>query len=74
MLSENIRAEAAELMLVQNNLITPRNGEPLIAATQDFLTAAYFLTQKDYFMTKADFCRLAAYLGDPSHAHYCYLM
>ena len=27
-------------------IVTPRNGEPLVAATQDFLTGAYLLTQK----------------------------
>jgi len=36
--TEEARAEAATLMCVQENLVTPRNGEPLIAATQDFLS------------------------------------
>lgn len=30
-------------------MVTPRNGELLIAATQDFLTGAYLLTKKDVF-------------------------
>lgn len=64
--TEEARAEAAELMSITNNLITPRNGEPLVAATQDFLTGAYVLTQKDTFLTKAEFCRLVAFLGDGS--------
>jgi DNA-directed RNA polymerase III subunit RPC1 len=51
-------------MGVHNNLITPRNGEPLIASAQDFLTAAYLLTQKDQFFTKEKFCTLAAFCGD----------
>lgn len=62
--TEEARAEAAELMLSTNNLVTPRNGEPLIAATQDFLTGAYLLTQKDVFFTKGDFCRVVAFLSD----------
>jgi DNA-directed RNA polymerase III subunit RPC1 len=33
--TEEARAEAAELMLITRNLITPRNGEPLVAATQE---------------------------------------
>jgi DNA-directed RNA polymerase III subunit RPC1 len=33
-------------MQVTQNLVTPRNGEPLIAATQDFLTGAFILTRK----------------------------
>ena len=51
-------------MSITNNLITPRNGEPLVAATQDFLTGAFLLTHKDVFLTKSEFCRLVAYLGD----------
>jgi len=83
--TEEARAEAAELMIITNNLITPRkgsydnalidntmsayfpragNGEPLVAATQDFLTGAFLLTQRDVFLTREDFCRLVAYLSD----------
>ena len=43
--TEEARVEASELMSITNNLITPRNGEPLVAATQDFLTCAYLVTQ-----------------------------
>ncbi|CAM9997612.1 unnamed protein product, partial [Heterosigma akashiwo] len=53
------RAEAIELMGVQNNLTTPKNGEPLVSATQDFLTA------KDYFLTRGLMCQLASYLSAP---------
>ncbi|KAL0236022.1 hypothetical protein GEMRC1_002604 [Eukaryota sp. GEM-RC1] len=42
------RAEAIELMGVCHNLVTPKNGQPLVAATQDFITAAYLITQKMY--------------------------
>eukprot|EP01035_Chromulina_nebulosa_P016810 gene16810-22294_t len=62
--TEEARAEAGELMQITYNLITPRNGVPLVAATQDFLTGAYLLTQKDVFFNKSDFCRLVAYLSD----------
>jgi DNA-directed RNA polymerase III subunit RPC1 len=62
--NEEARAEAILLMGVHNNLITPRNGEPLVAASQDFLSAAYLLTQKDQFFTHSEFCRLVAYFGD----------
>ena len=51
-------------MGVNNNLITPRNGEPLVAASQDFLTASYLITQKSVVFTKEEFCQLASYLGD----------
>jgi DNA-directed RNA polymerase III subunit RPC1 len=62
--TEEAKAEAEELMNITYNLITPRNGEPLVAATQDFLTGAYLLTQKDSFYTRAEFCRLVAYFSD----------
>jgi DNA-directed RNA polymerase beta' subunit len=41
--TEEARAEAATLMAVTENLVTPRNGEPVIAATQDFLTGGWVL-------------------------------
>jgi DNA-directed RNA polymerase III subunit RPC1 len=62
--TEEARAEASLLMGVEQNLVTPRNGEPLVAASQDFLSAAYLLTQKDRFFTRAQFCQLVAYYGD----------
>jgi DNA-directed RNA polymerase III subunit RPC1 len=62
--TEEAKAEAAELMSITYNLVSPRNGEPLVAATQDFLTGAYLLTQKDVFYSKEDFCRLVAFLSD----------
>ena len=62
--TEEARAEASELMSVRHNLITPRNGEPLVAATQDFLTAAYLMTQKDVFYSREEFCHIVTYLFD----------
>lgn len=55
---------AWQLMAVPYNLVTPRNGEPLVAATQDFLTAAYLITQRDIFFDRETFIRVASYLGD----------
>jgi DNA-directed RNA polymerase III subunit RPC1 len=62
--TEEARAEANLLMGVHHNLTTPRNGEPLVAASQDFLTASYLLTQNDRFYTFEQFCTLVAYFGD----------
>lgn len=45
------RAEAGELMGIKANLLNPRNGEPLIAAIQDFITGAYLLTSKNTFFS-----------------------
>ncbi|KAF9975704.1 DNA-directed RNA polymerase III subunit [Actinomortierella ambigua] len=62
--TEEARTEAIELMGVKNNLVTPRNGTPLIAAIQDFITASYLITQKDLFFDRAQFVQICAYLGD----------
>eukprot|EP00771_Trimastix_marina_P001892 gnl/Trimastix_PCT/3001.p1 GENE.gnl/Trimastix_PCT/3001~~gnl/Trimastix_PCT/3001.p1 ORF type:complete len:1478 (+),score=447.35 gnl/Trimastix_PCT/3001:86-4519(+) len=62
--TEEARAEAAHLMGVHHNLITPRHGAPLVAATQDFLTAAFLLSRKDTFFDKADFCLLCSFIFD----------
>ena len=62
--TEEARAEAMELMSVHNNLCTPKNGEILVAATQDFLTASYLLTSKDQFLDRAEVGQLIAMMGD----------
>ena len=64
--TEEARAEAINLMGVKNNLITPKNGEPIIAATQDFITAAYLLSDKDKFFDRATFSYICTQmlLGD----------
>lgn len=62
--TEEARAEASELMNITRNLVTPRNGEPLVAATQDFLTGAHLVTQRDVFFTREEFCAIAAYFSD----------
>jgi len=68
--TEEARSEAIELMSVLNNLITPKNGEPLVAATQDFLTASYLLTRKDVFFDRAEFARIVAFMGDAAETIY----
>eukprot|EP00921_Rhytidocystis_pertsovi_P023540 GHVQ01037648.1.p1 GENE.GHVQ01037648.1~~GHVQ01037648.1.p1 ORF type:complete len:1582 (+),score=151.70 GHVQ01037648.1:212-4957(+) len=62
--TEEARAEAYHLMGVVNNLVTPKNGEPLIAATQDFLSGTYLLTSKDQFLTRDKFCQACCYFVD----------
>lgn len=52
------RAEAIEVMGVVNNIATPKSGEPLVAATQDFITASYLVTSKNIFMDRAEFTRV----------------
>ncbi|OZJ06503.1 hypothetical protein BZG36_00634 [Bifiguratus adelaidae] len=62
--TEEARTEALELMGVKNNLCTPRNGQPLIAATQDFITASFLISKKDRFYTRAQFVQVCSMMGD----------
>jgi DNA-directed RNA polymerase III subunit RPC1 len=51
-------------MNITNNLITPRNGEPLVAATQDFLTGSlhFNLYLTSPYLTTPYFINLASYV------------
>ncbi|EJU06145.1 subunit of DNA dependent RNA-polymerase [Dacryopinax primogenitus] len=62
--TEEARTEALELMSVKKNLVTPRNGEPVIAATQDFVTAAYLLSNRDTFYDRRAFTQICTYMAD----------
>eukprot|EP00197_Chlamydomonas_leiostraca_P012021 CAMPEP_0202861128 /NCGR_PEP_ID=MMETSP1391-20130828/2625_1 /ASSEMBLY_ACC=CAM_ASM_000867 /TAXON_ID=1034604 /ORGANISM="Chlamydomonas leiostraca, Strain SAG 11-49" /LENGTH=1424 /DNA_ID=CAMNT_0049540457 /DNA_START=102 /DNA_END=4376 /DNA_ORIENTATION=+ len=62
--TEEARAEALQLMGSVANLCTPKNGEIMISATQDFLTCAFLMTSKDAFLTRADMCLLTSYMSD----------
>jgi DNA-directed RNA polymerase III subunit RPC1 len=54
-------SECVELMGVKDNTVTARHGEPLIAATQDFVTALYLITSKDTFFDRPKFGQLLAH-------------
>ncbi|KAK5105839.1 hypothetical protein LTR62_001969 [Meristemomyces frigidus] len=62
--TEEARTEATELMGVQHNLQTPKNGTPIIAAIQDFITGAYLISQKDLFFSRRQFCQVVAFMFD----------
>ncbi|KAI1098680.1 beta and beta-prime subunits of DNA dependent RNA-polymerase [Jackrogersella minutella] len=62
--TEEARAEAMTLMGVKYNLATPKNGEPIIAATQDFITAAYLLSSKDNFFDRKTFTYIVMQMMD----------
>ncbi|EJW04187.1 hypothetical protein EDEG_01519 [Edhazardia aedis USNM 41457] len=47
-------SEARTLLNISSNLCTPRNGEPLIACTQDFITGMYVLTSKQRFFGREE--------------------
>ncbi|KAI1778021.1 beta and beta-prime subunits of DNA dependent RNA-polymerase [Hypoxylon cercidicola] len=62
--TEEARAEAMILMGVKYNLATPKNGEPIIAATQDFITASYLLSSKDNFYDRRTFTYIVQQMMD----------
>ncbi|KAK7278312.1 hypothetical protein RJT34_23339 [Clitoria ternatea] len=62
--TEEARTEAILLMGVQNNLCTPKNGEILVASTQDFLTSSFLITRKDTFYDRSTFALISSYMGD----------
>jgi DNA-directed RNA polymerase III subunit RPC1 len=53
--TEEARTEAVQLMGVKHNIVTPKNGEPIISAIQDFVTAAYLLSNLDNFYDRSTF-------------------
>jgi DNA-directed RNA polymerase III subunit RPC1 len=62
--TEEARIEAMELMGVKHNLATPKNGEPIISAIQDFITASYLLSSKDVFYDRKTFTNICMYMVD----------
>lgn len=55
-------------MISKNNLVTPKSGEPIIAANQDFITGSYLLTRKDNFLTRHQFVHILSYMDDATLA------
>jgi DNA-directed RNA polymerase subunit A' len=45
-------------MQVQDQILSPRFGGPIIGAKTDFITAAYLLTKKSTLLTRQEVCRL----------------
>ncbi|MEM1907922.1 MAG: DNA-directed RNA polymerase subunit A' [Thermofilaceae archaeon] len=50
--NEEARAEALTLMLVQEQILSPRYGAPIIGGLHDYITGAYLLTRKDTILSK----------------------
>ncbi len=64
---EEARTEAKLLMQVQDQILSPRYGGPIIGAKTDLLTAAYLLTRKSTYLTKEEVGKLivaAGYSGE----------
>ena len=61
--SEEARTEALMLMQVQDQILSPRFGGPIIGAIRDFITGAYYFTRRENFMPKDEVTRLLTSTG-----------
>ncbi|MGQ9506738.1 MAG: DNA-directed RNA polymerase subunit A' [Candidatus Bathycorpusculaceae bacterium] len=61
--SEEARTEALLLMQVQDQILSPRFGGPIIGAIRDFITAAYLFTRRTNYLTKEEVSRLLMAAG-----------
>jgi DNA-directed RNA polymerase subunit A' len=64
--SEEARTEALLLMQVQDQILSPRFGGPIIGAIRDFITSAYLFTRRSNYLTRNEVNRLmlgAGYFG-----------
>ena len=57
--SEEARSEAILLMRVQDQLISPRFGGPIIGGLRDFITGAYLMTKDGTTLSSQEFANLA---------------
>jgi len=60
---EEAQTEARMLMQVQDQILSPRFGGPIIGAIRDFITSSYMLTKKSTMLTKEEVCRLLVASG-----------
>lgn len=61
--SEEAQTEARLLMQVQDQILSPRFGGPIIGAKTDFITSAYLLTRKSTFLNREEICRMMLAAG-----------
>jgi DNA-directed RNA polymerase subunit A' len=61
--TEEAQAEAVTLMRVQDQILSPRNGEPMIVPELDHVSGIYLLTQKDIKFDKHHAFNLLANAG-----------
>ncbi len=61
--SEEARTEAELLLKVQEHILSPRFGGPILGGIQDFISSVFQFTSKDSIYTKKDALKLL-YTGD----------
>ena len=61
--TEEAVTEARILMQVQDQILSPRYGGPIIGAIRDFITGAYLLTRKSTYLRKDEVCNLLSVIN-----------
>jgi DNA-directed RNA polymerase subunit A' len=61
--SEEARAEALVLMLVQEQILSPRYGGPIMGGIQDYISGGYMLTRKETQVTREEASQLLTSSG-----------
>jgi DNA-directed RNA polymerase subunit A' len=61
--SESSIAEINKLMMVQSNILSLRDGTPIIAPGEDLISGAYILTRKDTEFTKKEAMEMLYEIG-----------
>ncbi len=67
--TEEARIEAEKLMLVENNIRSPRYGLPVIAFKHDHISGCYFLTREGAKFSKEEVAYLLNLIGKKSPGH-----
>ncbi len=60
---EEARAEAEILMKVQEHILSPRFGGPVIGGIHDYISGAFLLTHKDSMFTKHETLQILSYIS-----------
>ena len=61
--SKEAQTEARMLMQVQDQILSPRYGAPIIGASKDFITGAYLLTRGETMLSSDEVGKIIAYTG-----------
>lgn len=62
--SEEARAEAKILMRVQEHILSPRFGGPVIGAIHDHISGAFLMTHRDFSFNREQAARILSLMGD----------
>jgi len=61
--SKEAQTEARMLMQVQDQILSPRYGAPIIGAGKDYISGAYLLTRKETMLKADEVGKLLSYVG-----------